>query len=120
GNFKPVQPSVTGFSVMGDGKGLVRLSSVLGDLFIASQNQDSLRVFVHAAPENTSVFHPNADDTYAELVYQDGATQRIEFQYGSGYFSQSSRAIRVAPSVKSAKVFNAKGESRPVVEQNNP
>ncbi len=114
GGFTPVISANSGFLVEGDAKALVRLNTVGGnDVFIASQNKGELKVF--GLPNdsfNGTVVKTNSNDFYAVLKYKDGKTERIELTYGSGFLSQSSRAIRVSSDVVEATIVNFQGESR--------
>ncbi|HEY5823019.1 MAG TPA: VCBS repeat-containing protein, partial [Cyclobacteriaceae bacterium] len=114
-NFKAVTSSKSGFYVSGDGKGLAKLSGAKTDLFIATQNSDSLCVFKPHRELDQYVFKPEVLDTFAELVFNDGRKQRIEFTYGSGYLSQSTRKIRIPSNVNEVNVYNSKGEVRKIV-----
>ena len=114
GKFSPQPASETGFYVAGDGKALVKLSLENGDLFIASQNKDSLQVFsAHLIPE-AERFSPGKLDVKAELIFGDGKKRTVEFYYGSGYLSQSTRTITIPPGVREIVVYNSRGESRKV------
>ncbi|MBL7857101.1 MAG: VCBS repeat-containing protein [Cyclobacteriaceae bacterium] len=118
GNFN-VLPSVTsGFFVNGDSKGLVRLRGVHNDLFIATQNKDSVSVFRKSFQEKLEVLTPTSLDTRAEFYYTDGRKQRVEFYYGSGYLSQSTRRIRIPAGVQKITVFDSKGDTRTVIPGN--
>jgi enediyne biosynthesis protein E4 len=52
------------------------------------------------------------DDAYAEIEMDNGSKQRVEFYYGSGYLSQSTRKIAIGPKVRSMKIYNTKGDVR--------
>jgi len=114
GSFEVIPSAKSGFLVNGDAKSLARLSSVKGDVFIATQNRDSLKVFTKTIEKNTSEFQPKSLDTWAELIYDDGKKQRLEFYYGSGYLSQSTRKLRVPKGVKEISVHDTKGQSRKI------
>jgi hypothetical protein len=90
----------------------VRLSKKEGDLFIASQNRDSLKSFEKTRASGGRLFIPEILDTKIALVYNDGKTQTIELYYGSGFLSQSSRSVRLLPGVKEIIVYNSSGKSR--------
>ena len=108
GSFKPVPSVRSGFRVDGDAKSLVRLQGATGkELVIASQNLDSLRVFtgnVQGGPAR--VYKPKREDVWAILEHSDGKKEKIEFNYGSGFLSQSSRTIRIPSSVVRLRVYN--------------
>jgi len=112
-SFTTVQSRESGFDVNGDAKALVKIFAGDKLLLAASQNQDTTRTY-SLNGVNATVFTPEAFDTYGIIKFQDGRKQRIEFYYGAGYFSQSSRKIRIPNGVKSIEVFNSKGNSRQV------
>jgi hypothetical protein len=112
GNFTPKTSAETGFYVPGDAKSLVKLRGVGEDLFIASQNKDSLRIFFKTEISKFTKFVPEALDVKAEFIFEDGKKQVVEFYYGSGYLSQSTRVVLVPSGVKEIIVYNAKGQSR--------
>ena len=101
----------------GDAKGLVKLYRATGEeIFVATQNHDSLKVFLknETAEDNGAVFTPEAFDSWAEFIYGDGRKSKIEFYYGSGYLSQSSRKVRIPLGVKEIVIYDYKGKSRTV------
>ncbi|MFZ5972644.1 MAG: VCBS repeat-containing protein [Bacteroidota bacterium] len=113
GNFSVVPSAKSGFYVPNDAKALVRLTDPVKDLLIASQNRDSLRVFA-TRPASKKIFSPETLDTYAFLYFADGRKQKVEFYYGSGYLSQSSRRLRIPVGVRELEVFNSRGQSRKI------
>ena len=77
----------TGFLVSGDAKALVKLQGNQGQIhYVASQNQDSLRVFSTHGSESLRLAPGQALD----LQYPDGSKQRVEGYCGSSFLSQSS------------------------------
>jgi hypothetical protein len=117
GNFTEKPSSQSGFYVPGDAKALVKLKGVKQDLFVASQNRDSLKVFVRGNNEGVSIFQPGLTDIKAELIFNDGRKQSVEFYYGCGYLSQSTRQLTIPKGVTELVVFNAKGAQRRVTPQ---
>ena len=114
GNFTEGPSAETGFYVPGDAKALVKLSAKGHNLLIASQNRDSLHVYSRNVPSNAVRFVPEPLDTRAELTYADGKKQAVEFCYGSGYLSQSSRSIIIPSGVREMVIYNSRGDSRKV------
>lgn len=113
GDFQYRAPGESGFPVEGDGKALARIRSVAGDRIIATQNADSLRVFQLTSPrKDLKDFVPLPADSRAELLYTDGKKEKIEFYYGSGYLSQSTRSIGIPAGVKQITVIDHSGKSR--------
>ena len=117
GNFTEKSSSQSGFYVPGDAKALVKLKGVKQDFFVASQNGDSLKVFIGGKNERVSVFQPELTDIKAELIFDDGRKQSVEFYYGSGYLSQSTRQLAIPKGVKELVIFNSKGGRRSVTLQ---
>lgn len=115
GNFN-VQSSVkSGFKVGGDGKALGLISAPEFDLLIATQNKDSLQIFKPMVKEKNALFVPKANDSYALLELATGEKRKIEFYYGAGYLSQSSRSVRLSAGSKSIEVFSFSGASRKLI-----
>ena len=94
GTFQQLNSFVSGFYVPGDAKALAKVSHKDHDLYIATQNRDSLKVFSNKSI-NHIIFKPELLDAFAEVTRRDGKRERIEFYYGSGYLSQSSRMLKV-------------------------
>jgi len=113
GNFTQASLSTSGFLVEGDGKALASIKIPGGELILATQNADSLRVF--KLTKNSigfKDFSPQVTDSRAELLLADGKKETIEFYHGSGYLSQSSRAIKIPPGVRQMVVHDFSGNSR--------
>lgn len=117
GQLTAKQSAQTGFYVPGDAKSLTQLYDAKGrTLFVASQNQDSLKVFTMLAEtaSNPRIETLRADDVWAEFNYTNGRKERREFYYGLGYLSQSSRKFVIPDGIKEIIIYNAKGESRKI------
>lgn len=117
GNFKTIPSSSSGFYVPGDAKALAMISGVTKDLYVATQNKDSLLMFSSTRNRTQFIIKPNDLDSWAELIYKDGKKQKIEFYYGSGYLSQSTRRIRIPANVKEVIIFDSKGKSRKILPE---
>jgi len=113
GNFKAAPSVNTGFYVPGDAKALVKLVNRNNELYVASQNRDSLKMFVMEKP-GRQIIVPKSLDQRAELLFDDGGKEIIEFYYGSGYLSQSSRKFVVPKNLKELIVFDSKGQRRKI------
>ena len=114
GNFAAISSVNSGFKVNGDAKALAKIKSTGSEhLFVATQNQDSVRVFrTNESRKLTRFFDPLPMDSYAELHHENGRLEKVEFYYGSGYLSQSSRNIEVPSTVKKITVHDFKGNRR--------
>jgi hypothetical protein len=86
-------------------------------LILATQNNDSLRVFSPVSSARSVALQPL--DALALLTFADGSTRVQEFFYGSGYLSQSSRRLMLPANVRSAVIFDSRGDGREVIERAN-
>jgi enediyne biosynthesis protein E4 len=114
GSFLPVTSVSSGFFVEGDAKGLVKVNMDAGDAYIATQNRDSLKIFSPKKNLPSHVFRPEATDVYAIMTDDKGRKRRVEFYYGSGYLSQSTRAIRIGDDIREIEVVDSKGHKRSI------
>jgi len=114
GEFEALSTLESGFVVPGDAKALARLNGKDADVFIATQNRDSLRVY-HPVTTDENVatkFKPEKLDAWAQLHYKHGKTEKLEFYYGSGYLSQSSRSLFIPDDVEKMTIYRHDGTSR--------
>jgi len=119
--FKPLTTLHSGFIVPDDAKALSRITVRNEDVFIATQNRSKVMVYMGNLknPGNSWTFQPEADDQWAELEYEDGKKEKVEFYYGAGYLSQSTRQIRLSPEVRKLSVHSFNGRIREL-EADNP
>lgn len=111
GDFQPIAPTESNFIVPGDAKALVKMNSAMGnDLFIASQNRDSLRVFSAKGVNNSRKIIPTPETMAVEIALASGKIQRFETSFGSGFLSQSSREITIPSGAKKITLIDYKGE----------
>lgn len=114
-NFQVQANAESGLFVDGDAKGLARLNYGSKDLYMATQNKDSLRIFTKSESDSAYwVFQPTPLDVSAKITYDNGAAFKMEFYYGSGNMSQSSRRIRLPATVKELIVTDSRGTSRKI------
>ncbi|WP_276370602.1 VCBS repeat-containing protein [Chryseolinea sp. H1M3-3] len=111
GDFTVVPSAKSGFYVPGNAKALVNLQGQGNDLFVATQNRDSAVVFVKTTPA-APILDVKPMESYAEMIFTDGRTQRVEFYYGSGFLSQGTRKMRVPKNVKGIVIYDYAGNSR--------
>lgn len=108
----------TGFFVDGDAKGIAKINANGKQLWLVTQNNDSLRVFEtldqHPRVEKAIVFKAEPMDAFAEIIMSDGRSFKHEFLYGAGYLSQSTRVLRVSGAVESLFVTDFAGTKRKV------
>lgn len=113
GAFTHTASAESGFLVDGDGKALAKIKTVSGDVIVATQNADSLRMFKALMADSAfKTFVPAETDRHAMVSYDDGRKEKIEFYFGSGYLSQSSRTLRLPPSTRELIVYDTEGKSR--------
>jgi enediyne biosynthesis protein E4 len=103
-----------GFYVNSDARALASL--VLGNqkrVFIVTSNNDSLKVFTSVIQKEKQIkLQPM--DAYAIVEWDNGLKQKLEFYYGSGYLSQSSRYLSLITGWKKVKVFTYSGKERTI------
>ena len=117
GNFTPATIAKSGFYIRGDGKALATIHSAQNkDLVIASQNQDSLKVFSPQLREKPGTHWINlkSEDFYADITYKNGKKKHLEFYYGSTFLSQSTRKIAIDDEVATLFITDYKGAKRQV------
>ena len=115
GGFKEIPMAQSGLSINGDAKGLASIQSAKGnELFIATQNQDSLKVYEKTNNGQSKFIRLKPDDFYADIIYRDSGKRRIEFYYGSTYLSQSSRTLQVDPKMSKIIITDYSGRKREV------
>lgn len=112
GNFASSNSLQNGFNVSRDAKALVRLSGVKEDLYIATRNRDSTSIYTVKEQQNREMIEPMGNDSWAEVLYENGKKRKVEFYYGSGYLSQSSRKLKRDGGIKSITLHEFNGNSR--------
>ncbi len=116
GEFHALSTLESGFIVPGDAKALARLSGKFQDMFIATQNIDSLMVYANItkADQKKKIYKPLTYDSWAELKYKSGQTEKVEFYFGAGYLTQSSRAISIPDDVVELVIHGFNGKTKNV------
>jgi hypothetical protein len=108
GNFTVVPVPQSGFFVDGDGKALASLTMNDGEqLFLATQNRDSLKIFTKSEKLNVSkpdITWVDSSVNSATIGLSNGKKRKQEFYCGSGYLSSSSRAIIKNKSIASIQL----------------
>ncbi len=114
GEFETMASVKSGFKVDGDAKALGKLRDASGqELIIATQNQDSLRIFVSGA-KSPRFFEPLPFESWAEFHHDFGKKEKVEFYYGSGYLTQSTRSVNVPSTVTKIVVYDNNGNHRSI------
>lgn len=111
GKFEIVSSARSGFRVRGDAKALVKIQGKNATLFAATQNRDSLLTF-SSTSATTLAFRPEPTDTHAVVTRSDGKKIKVEFYYGSGYFSQSSRRVSFGNDVREVLIHSTVKQPR--------
>src|ERR1019366_5045048 len=99
GKFRALSLEESGFIVQGDAKALARLVQDNKTLFIASQNDDSLKIYgLEHAFGSVVPIPPGIGYCTVNLI--NGKSRKEEIYIGSGYMSQSSATMVKGKSVK--------------------
>jgi hypothetical protein len=116
GGFAPLSVAQSGLFVNGDGKGFATIQSAKGgDVFVATQNQDSLKVYRKAGNNPAKKYIKlKPDDFYADITYKNNSRKRVEFYYGSTYLSQSSRSLPVDADITKITITGYSGKKREI------
>ena len=101
----------THFYVPGNAKALVNVNLNNGnELFIASQNNDSLRVLEYNKKIKAKIEPFQFDEVKAIITFKDGSKRIQEAYWGDSFKSQSARKILISDKMKSINFFRKKGE----------
>jgi hypothetical protein len=118
GGFTPWPLPASGFYVKGDAKGLARLHTARDeDIWIATQNQDSLMVSSLTTPVTHKWIDLQPEDFTVDIFYTGGQKRHMECYYGSTYLSQSSRKIALASPVSKVLITDFRGNKREIHPQ---
>ncbi len=112
GDFQSIRAKESGFLSNGDAKALTRLMLEKEPLYLLSNNADSLKVFSKNKKHSKAIVRLEALDESAQLTFLDGHTQKVEFYYGEGYLSQTSRQLLLSDQVISIDILNSSSERR--------
>lgn len=113
GGFSPLSVAASGLYIPGNGKSLVSLRSAGGKYLVAAgQNRGPLKVFESRMSHR--LVPVKKEDAWAELIYKNGKKRKLELSYGSSFFSQSGRFVRVDDNVKEVVFYVYSGEKRTV------
>lgn len=117
GNFSSTSVAQSGFFVNGDAKGLATIHTAKNeDLVIATQNQDSLKVFRENLKSSPAAkwINLNPNDFCADITFSDNKKRHEEFYFGSTYLSQSSRKMKINENIVKIIVTDFKGNKREI------
>ncbi|WP_411032120.1 VCBS repeat-containing protein [Spongiimicrobium sp. 3-5] len=115
GGFKTLTLAKSGFVNDYDGSALGILRNPAGTPYLLSANNNG-PMAIHAINTTNPIkpFLAAKGDISAEVILKNGARKKVEFYYGSGYLSQSSRSITIHGNVKEINVTNFKGNTKTV------
>ncbi|WP_422080698.1 VCBS repeat-containing protein [Ulvibacterium sp.] len=110
GSFIPISLEKSHFLVPGDGKSLVTLNVANEKmLIVASQNNDSLRVFEPRKELFRELIKLKPNETKAQTRFADGSQNVQEFYWGSSFQSQSSRTLIINANAVEVRIFDYLG-----------
>lgn len=120
GGFSVQAAPDVGFVARHDGRGLaaVHTGTDTSVYFIAINNSGWAQLFEKTyRPEEGRIFSldPGEVITHGVILFEDGRKQRVEFPIGSGYLTQSSRIVAIAPAMAKIDLYNGKDRVRQVV-----
>lgn len=115
GNFIPLKFEESGFINDHDGSALAMLQNNDGYSYVLSANSDGpLKVF--KLKQELNVLKVEQKEVKGHLYFKNGAQQKVEFQYGNGYLSQSSRSLFVPRNTQKITVTDTHGKTRTIYE----
>jgi hypothetical protein len=115
GGFTPLSLAASGFYVKGDAKGLARLHTARNeDIWIATQNQDSLIVSSLTASPARKWIDLQPEDFSIDMFTEHGQKKHMECYYGSTYLSQSSRKLPLTGNVNKIVITDFRGNKREI------
>lgn len=116
GRFRPLSISKSGFFVPGDAKALSRVDLAKGgELFLASQNRDSLQVLSFFTQLLRTV-RVGKGEVSAEITFGDGRRRRAEFPWGDTFVSQGSRSLKWNAYYKKITFYDGRKQITRVLE----
>lgn len=89
GHFRTVPSDAAGIHTDQDAKALAALSTGKELWYLVSNNNGPVQLLKPTKPIKSQFAKPG--ETYRLVKHPDGRVERVEFYYGSGYLSQSSR-----------------------------
>ncbi|MFN8341441.1 MAG: VCBS repeat-containing protein [Cyclobacteriaceae bacterium] len=96
------------FFVPKDARALSRIRVGEREWLLATQNRDSLKVFMSNRTASASIA-VQSDEAFARLMMADGKFVKTEFYYGHSFHSQEPRRLNVSEPVTEVVFYNSKG-----------
>ena len=99
GNFTVMNYGDSGFIVDGDARAMSKVITANGELFLATVNNDSLKVFKNTM-ESSNVSRVPPSVKSASIILENGKRRKQEFYLGEGYLSQSPKQLELPKNAK--------------------
>lgn len=112
GTFVAVPISESGFFTPGATRGIVKIMRGSKPTYLVACNDDKPKAFLPEYHGRTVTLQGN--DQFASITTNSGRTTKIEFYYGSGYLSQSSRTLGLHPTYKEVTITDFEGNTRTI------
>jgi hypothetical protein len=84
------------------------------ELIITTINNGPIKVQALSREDNR-VYDPGPGDISALIKRGDGSLQKVEFFYGSGYLSQSSRILPIPDEAVSVLILDTEGKETEIL-----
>ena len=111
GGFSHVSTSKSGFLVDSDARSLIQVYTRRGNaLLMSASNADKMSVFRQVTSPKTKLLKLGRTDAFGMLQISRTQQRKVEFYYGSGYLSQSSRTMEVADGIDSWTITDSRGK----------
>ena len=91
GHFRAVSPAESGLQVDGDAKGLAMVSTGASFCYLVTSNNGPVQCLTVPTGKPRPIQRLKPTETTGLIRHPDGRIERVEYYYGSGYLSQSSR-----------------------------
>ncbi|WP_373516337.1 VCBS repeat-containing protein, partial [Pricia sp.] len=116
GTFKNISFEASGFVNQSDASGLALIRGSEEKFNILSANNDAPLKFFKSQKklDNNRRLTAEPDTRFAEIELISGEKYKMEFYYGSGYLSQSSRSLGISKHIKEVKFIDGKGNTKTI------
>ncbi|MRH99128.1 hypothetical protein GH721_01165 [Kriegella sp. EG-1] len=119
GTFLNIELEKSQFFVPGNAKALVNISSIDNEnLIIASQNNDSLKVFKNSNSLYLNNLEIKPNEVKVEVEYPNGQISLHEFYWGNTFQSQSSRRLSINNKAIEIRCFDYLGKQTRLINPN--
>lgn len=107
--FRALDSNESGLRIAGDQRSMVTITKADQQvaLVVSANNGPAAAYTLPKTGQKLLAFKPG--EASALLTYQDGQQQRVEYHYGSGYLSQSTRSLRLPHQARSATIYDING-----------